>query len=410
MDLGRLRGVLRWGGIGLASAQIISLIGLSWVDRRRRQRRVDARFPTGPPASVSLGDAGDLTVYTRGADLYADMIEAIDSATTSVHLETYIWKADEVGQEFKEALTRAVDRGVEVYVVYDTFGNTVVRPSFYRFDPRIQVIRHRPWTGLSALPVRGPGLNHRKILVVDSAVAFVGGYNVGTLYATQWRDTHARVRGIAAAELENAFVDYWNQTRHPSQPAVPQPRSRSWASFATVIRNVPSLGVYPIRYMYMEAIDRAEKRIWLTHAYLIPDSDFLFALAEAVRRGVDVRIMVPAESNHIMADWASRAFYSTMLRNGIRLFLFQGAMVHAKTGTIDGRWSTIGTANLDRASLTGNFEVNLAVLSDDLAAVMEDIFALDSTQCTELTLEEWSRRPLAAKVSELVLSPLGPLL
>ena len=120
--------------------------------------------------------------------------------------------------------------------------------------------------------------------------------------------------------------------------------------------------------------------------------------------------MVPAESNHIMADWASRAFYSTMLANGIRLFLFQGAMVHAKTGTIDGQWSTIGTANLDRASLTGNFEVNLAVLSDDLATVMEDIFDLDSTQCIELTLDAWRKRPLAAKVSEAVLSPLGPLL
>ncbi|MFV0405576.1 MAG: phospholipase D-like domain-containing protein [Propioniciclava sp.] len=410
MDWHRVRSIVRWGGVTLAAAQAASLVGLSVVDRQRKARQREARFPTAPPTTVSLGDLGDLTVYTKGADLYEDMIQAIDAAQHTLHLETYIWKSDEIGHDFKNAVTRALDRGVNVSVVYDVFGNTVVRPSFYSFDPRINVIRHRPWTGMSAMPVRGPGLNHRKILVLDGAVAFVGGFNLGTLYATQWRDTHARVCGPAAAELENAFVDYWNQTRRPWQPPTPQPPARPWNSTTRVIRNVPSLGVYPIRYMYLEAIDRAQQRIWLTHAYLIPDSDFIFALSEAARRGVDVRIIVPAESNHIMADWVSRAFYRTLLSNGIRLFLFQGAMVHAKTGTIDGHWSTIGTANLDRASLTGNFEVNLEVLDDGLAAVMEDIFELDSTQCTELTLSAWEQRPVAAKVSELVLAPFGPLL
>lgn len=410
MALGGLRRALRWGGLALLGAQIASLIGLLWVDRGRKQRQKDASFPSAPPATVGLGDLGDLTVYTRGADLYADMLDAIAHAARTVHLETYIWKDDSLGQDFKRALTEAAARGVEVRVVYDTFGNGVVPARFYQFDPRIEVIRHRPWTGLSAMPIRGPGLNHRKILVVDSVTAFVGGYNLGSLFATQWRDTHVRVCGVVAGELENAFADYWNQTRAPGQPEVPAPRVRPWESSVRVIRNVPSLGVYPIRYMYMEAIDRAAERIWLTHAYLIPDSDFLFALSEAVRRGVDVRIMVPAESNHIMADWASRAFYRSMLSKGIRLFLYQDAMVHAKTGTIDGHWSTIGTANLDRASLTGNFEVNLEVLDDGLASTMEEIFRLDLSRCVELTLDQWNQRPFAAKISEWVLSPLGPLL
>jgi len=173
---------------------------------------------------------------------------------------------------------------------------------------------------------------------------------------------------------------------------------------------VPSVGVYPIRYSYLEAIDRASERIWLTHAYLIPDDDLTLALLEAADRGVDVRVIVPAESNHIVADWLSRGFYRLLLSHGVRLFLYQGAMVHAKTATIDGVWSTIGTANLDRMSLMGNYEINIEITDTDVAAEMQEIFTMDAGNCVELTLEQWQHRSLAAKVSETVLAPLRPLL
>ena len=143
--------------------------------------------------------------------------------------------------------------------------------------------------------------------------------------------------------------------------------------------------VYPIRGMYLEAIDRASHHIYLTHAYLIPDTDMLSALIRAARRGVDVRIIIPAESNHIVADWLSRGFYGQLLRGGVRLLLYQGAMVHAKTATIDGQWSTIGTANIDRLSLLGNYEINMEVFNADVARQMEEIFAIDSTNTVELT-------------------------
>ena len=126
--------------------------------------------------------------------------------------------------------------------------------------------------------------------------------------------------------------------------------------------------------MYLDAIDRASHHIYLTHAYFIPDTDVLSALIRAARRGVDVRIIIPAESNHIVADWLSRGFYSHLLRSGIRLLLYQGAMVHAKTATIDGQWSTIGTANIDRLSLLGNYEINMEVFNTDVARQMEEIF------------------------------------
>lgn len=401
----RVKTALKVALAALTGVQIGTICALMVVDQRRKRHRGHVSFPSQRPHEMTAGE-NQLSVYTKGRDLYDDMIDAIDAAEHTVFLETYIWKGDRVGKRFKAALTAAAARGVEVYVVYDVFANLVVQQSFFRFAPSIHVLRHQPWTGLRGpLSFRGPGLNHRKVLVTDGATAFLGGYNIGSLYASRWRDTHLRIRGTAAADLANAFIDYWNAARR-GQRALPQPPHRPWASAIRITRNVPSMGVYPIRYTYLEAIDRARDRIWLTHAYLIPDDDLIFALLEAADRGVDVRIIVPAESNHIVADWLSRGFYATLLRRGIRLFLYQGAMVHAKTATADGFWSVIGTANLDRLSLTGNYEINAEILDADVAAEMEGIFEMDSTNCVELSLAEWQQRSLAMKISEAILSPL----
>jgi cardiolipin synthase len=131
---------------------------------------------------------------------------------------------------------------------------------------------------------------------------------------------------------------------------------------------------------------------------------------EAAERGVKVRILMPEISNHVVADWLSRGFYSTLLDSGVQILLYRDAMVHAKTATIDGKWSTIGTANIDRLSLTGNYEINLEILDEDVARNMEIIFSNDSSNTRELTSAEWGSRPLVAKACELILIPLRPLL
>ena len=128
-----------------------------------------------------------------------------------------------------------------------------------------------------------------------------------------------------------------------------------------------------------------------------------------MQRGADVRIIVPAQSNHVVADWLSRGYYDDLLRSGIRLFLYRGAMVHSKTATIDGTWATIGTANLDRLSLSGNYEVNLEILDEGIAAQMEKIFEVDLRNTYELSLEEWRTRSWVAKGTELLLSPWRPI-
>jgi cardiolipin synthase len=148
----------------------------------------------------------------------------------------------------------------------------------------------------------------------------------------------------------------------------------------------------------------------MTQAYFIPDSDFVEALAAAARRGVDVRLLVPATSNHVVADWLSRGYYGELLDDGVRIFRYQDAMVHAKAATVDGQWSTVGTANLDRMSLTGNYEINLELIDAGMAAEMERVFEVDVGNTVELTAEEWEARGIHRKFTELFLAPLRPLL
>jgi cardiolipin synthase len=177
-----------------------------------------------------------------------------------------------------------------------------------------------------------------------------------------------------------------------------------------VHRNDPQMLTFPIRSTYLEAIDRAQHHIYLTQAYFIPDRIIRQALLAAAKRGVDVQIVLPATSNHIVADWLARGQYAQYLQGGIKLLLYQHAMVHAKTATMDGVWSTIGTANVDRLSLLGNFEVNVEFYDRGVAQQMEQIFATDVSNTHELTLEEWERRPFYVKLGERILSPLWPLL
>ena len=407
-----LRGPVRRALLMVFGLQLLVALALTLVDSYRRRGTKPSPFPVTEPVPVKIGD-GEVTTYTFGRDLYDDMLDAIEKAERRILFETYIWKGDEVGQRFKDALQAAAGRGVEVYAIYDTFANAVVRPQFKRFGPRMRVLAYPVYNaGWRFFDLRRYGRDHRKIMVVDDQVAFVGGYNVGTAYATEWRDTHVRITGPAVFDLSRAFADFWNlhrRPRHGMQPLLLE-ATPDWEPRIRVHRNVPRLWMFPIRGMYLEAINRAVTNIWMTHAYFIPDDDFVEELVSAAQRGVDVRILVPRTSNHVIADWLSRGFYGELLAAGVRIFRYEGAMVHAKTATVDGRWSTVGTANIDRLSLTGNYEINVEFIDPDLAAEMERIFLSDLSNATELTTEEWASRGVHKRFTELVLRPFRPLL
>ncbi|MCV9996046.1 phospholipase D-like domain-containing protein [Paeniglutamicibacter sp. ZC-3] len=392
--------------LALQAAVVGALVLYDAFKHRQRTKR-----PNFPQPGVFEGRVADseVTIYTYGEDLYADMLAAIRGAKTRVFLETFIWKSDDTGRRFKEALAEAAERGVEVFVVYDGFANLVVPQSFYRFHPKIHVYRF-PVLRPSRLftPLRSTGLDHRKLLVVDDETGFVGGYNIGDLYATEWRDTHVRITGPSVWDLRQAFVGVWNTVC--AEPEIPHHPPQSWDPHIRTVNNIPAHLVYPIRGIYLEAINRAQSHVYITTAYFIPDKQILRALIAASKRGVDVRLIQPEDSNHVLADWLSRGFYTSLLREGVTVLLYRNAMIHAKTATIDGHWSTIGTANIDRLSLTGNYETNLEIHDRAFAADMEKIFEIDSTNCRELTLTEWKERNFAAPISETILIPLRPFL
>src|SRR3712207_75476 len=184
---------------------------------------------------------------------------------------------------------------------------------------------------------------------------------------------------------------------------------RDWNPNIRVRLNDPYLRIFPIRGMYLDAIARASERIYLTHAYFVPDRAMRAGLTEAVKRGVDVQILLPRHSNHVTADWLARRHFDELLRAGVRIFGYEEIMIHSKTATVDGLWSTIGSANIDRLSLLGNYEINLEVYSERLAAQMERMFEVDKTNAEEITLEDWRSRPLPAKLAERALATLRPL-
>ncbi len=397
-----LRGL---GLVGVAQAIVASVLMVAAWLRRRKQNQ---GFPHSLPAPVAVAD-NTLQVYSYGKDLYDAMIEAIDAAQESIYLETFIWKGDEVGQRFKDHLTQKARDGVAVYVIFDTFGNLVVPAPFKIFERPVHMLAfsaiRRPW---HVLDPRRYALDHRKLLIVDGYTAFLGGYNLGQLYATEWRDTHLRLQGSVASKFAQDFVSFWNASSPPEE-CITHHYERRFEPLIGLWNNNAMKLSFPIRDMYITAIDQAEHCIRLTNAYFIPDNSLLNSLIAAATRGVQVQILLPWISNHTLADWMARGYFTRCLKAGIHIFTYN-SMIHAKTCTIDSAWTTIGTANLDRLSSLGNFETNCDVYSGELARQMEDLFERDKAYAHEIILEKWAARPLHTKFSERLLAPLRVLL
>jgi cardiolipin synthase len=388
--------------------QAIVVFLLEILSFLRRKNRHQGNFPHLSLEEVVIGE-NTVQLYDYGHDLYEAMLSAIDSAQHSIYLETYIWKADRIGQTFKQKLIYKAEQGIEVYLIFDNFANLVVPSEFKKFPKNIHALKYQTFNKLwYMLDPRRYALDHRKLLVVDGSIGFIGGFNIGSLYETSWRDTHLRLKGPATAHLAQSFIDFWNQ-HTTNQHHISRHYPRHFDPLIN-LRGTSALRLtFPIRDMYIEAIDKAESSILLSNAYFVPDHILLDSLKTAARRGVNVEILVPWISNHVVVDWLTRGFFVECLHAGIHIFGYKN-MLHAKTCTIDGEWSTIGTANLDRLSSVGNYEINVETYSKKLAHQMEELFKCDRTNAFELSLEQWSKRPWYAVAGERILSPLRALL
>lgn len=415
--LGRRRRIARLFGAFLVLQAAVGAM-VTWRGKRMRAvREIAAQsspYPTIVFEPVAIEETDDhVTIYGTGGQAIDEIVAAIDSASEEACVENFIWVDDAIGRRVRDALVRATGRGARVRVMYDGLGSwTIARRAGTAndfFPAPIMSFPVKPLTALSPVRLRTAIRDHRKLVIVDDRVAFTGGYNFGEQFA-RWRDTHLRVTGPSVHELRNAFVDFWNVHCPIETEPMPDRFARDWDPRLLVHRNDPTLGIFPIRGMYLEAIDRSSTRIWLTNAYFVPDRSFRNGLTAAARRGVDVRILLPRYSNHPITDTLAHGMFDELLASGVRIYLFHDHMVHAKTATIDGTWTTVGTANVDRWSMLGNYEVNVEIRSANVARQMERLFELDIQHALELDLYQWRRRPLHRQLAERTLRSLAPLM
>lgn len=354
--------------------------------------------------TIQVGENA-LQLYRDGYELYAAMLAAIDEAQESIYLEASVWRDGETGKAFKQHLSQKAAQGVEVYVMCGNLGKRKDSHTFGSFPSGVHILRNtpfiRPW---HVLDPRRYAPDHRKLLVADGLVGFVGDYNLGNTYRDTLRDTNLRLRGPATADLASTFSTNWNRFSSPREQ-ITRRYPRQFDPLINIQANDALRLIFPIRDMYIEAIDRAEQTILLTNASFVPDHSVFEALRAAVTRGVDVRVLVPWSSNHTISDQLIGRSFAECLQTGMRLFGYRRSKLRAKTCTIDGQWSTIGSAHLDFLSSVVNYELNLEIYDAAFASQMQDLFEHDTNDAIELTLALWRTRPRYRKLCEHMLAP-----
>jgi cardiolipin synthase len=377
-------------------------------------RRIDA-------APVHRGNA--VTLYFDGPEAFAAMCAAVAEAREEVLLEAYILKDDAAGRGLVDVLATAVRRGVVVRVLADAFGSSATRNSFWRQmeEHRIEVRLYHPvFPRLWYQPYR----DHRKILAVDRRVAFTGGMNIGEEYGsslhasrqgTTWRDTHARLEGPVAWEMAVVFREGWERaggTPFEIAPLALPPDGAPPPEGAAllVLDSAPGRGHEETASVIAAAMAAARRRFWLTNAYFAPRRGALPLLVDAARRGVDVRLLLPGQSDVPLVRHAGHGSYRYLLQGGVRIFEYRPSVLHAKSFVADGYVSMVGSTNMDFRSFHFNSECNVVALDAGVAKVLEEQFEADLAQSAEVTLADWDRRTRLHQLGDVLARALSPML
>jgi cardiolipin synthase len=371
-----------------------------------------------------------VTLLQDGAATYPAMFAAIRNARDHVNLETYIIEDDEIGRQFSDLLLEQQARGVQVNLIYDSAGGFNTPKAF--FDRLraggIEVLEFNPLNPLAAkAPWQLNNRDHRKLLVVDGRTAFIGGINISSVYSSgsaskrdkevagehvAWRDTHMQLEGPVVGELQKLFMATWQKQRGKPLAAkeyfpVLQPQGQE------IVRAIGSTPDDPYSLIYLtliSAIGNAEAQVQLTNAYFVPDPQLLKALTDAVRRGVDVKLLLPSRSDSAVVFHAGRSHYSALLDAGVKIYERAGALLHSKTAVIDGVWSTVGSTNLDWRSFLDNDEVNAVVIGRDFGGKMQAAFDADLTASEAIDPQRWDQRSLSFRFKEWMARVWGRLL
>jgi len=368
---------------------------------------------TGSP----LTTGNKVTLLANGLTAYAEMFRAIQNAKDHINFETFIIDDDEVGRKFSDLLLKKQAEGVQVNLIFDAVGSFDTPAAFFKRlrDAGIRVAEFNP---VSPLKVHKHWLlhpDHRKILVIDGKVVITGGINISKVYSSRlsdrkevkgeplpWRDTDVRIEGPAVAEFQKLFLDTWKKQAGAQLadrdyfPALTEPGD----ALVRVVGSTPGQSNRLTFIVYVSAITFAQRSVHLTNAYFIPDDQLLDALTGAAGRGVDVKVIVPSQTDSEKALRAQRYTYSELLKAGVKVYERRKAVLHAKTAVIDGVWSTVGSTNMDFWSFSSDDEVNAVILSTGFAAEMEAMFSSDLAESDQITLKKWKKRSLYTRLRQ----------
>jgi cardiolipin synthase A/B len=373
----------------------------------------DARYPEYVAALVGAQPtAGNsYQVLPNGDAFIPAMLEAIDHARRRVSLETYNYEKGELSKQFTAALEAAARRGVLVNLVIDAVGSKKMpRDQWQRLKDagaRVADYGTPRWYKLHTMNYR----DHRKILVVDGRIAFTGGAGVADHWMghaqdpDHWRDTMIRIEGPLVRLLEAAFNEDFIEALAPAEPVLdaPGPEPHPTPSDTAFLVRGTAGSSNDLKRLYMLAIASARKTLDICSPYLVTDASSEWALSEAVKRGVHIRMLVEGDhTDALVVKYAGRAAYDHFLAQGIEVYEYQPTMMHAKTMIVDGVWSMFGSANFDNRSLELNDEINVAVTDRRLAAQLTGDFEHDLQSAKKLELHEWRRRSLLERAREEV--------
>jgi cardiolipin synthase A/B len=343
-----------------------------------------------------------VTPLRAGAQTYPAMLTAITNAKLSICLETYIFADDQTGNMFAAALIDRAVAGVKVRIIYDAVGSMGFAPLAARLAAAgAQLVEFHPiapWRKRWNLSHR----DHRKILVVDDSIAFVGGLNIGNDYAdikdggVGWHDLHCRLTGSVVIDLARLFRRTWLSHDGELYDAAPMADEGNQgdavvAPAVRLLENGPLRRKRVIEGAYLRAISLARQRIQLKNAYFLPGRNLRRALALAARRGISISVIVPNRSDVRLVEWASLYAFRRVMATGVKVWRWRGPMMHAKSAVVDGLWSTIGSYNFDARSLRYNLEVAVEIVDPITGAQLSTSFADDVSTCDEFTLTDWKR-------------------
>ena len=396
----------------------------------RGQRSASAKQTLAPEAQrlfrslinitqLPVATARSLQILRKAPAFYGALQQDIRNAKHHIHIETYIWRDDEVGREFLDLLIAAARRGVSVRVLVDELGSLRLHESYFR--PLVAAGGQFSWCHtLSPLRSRYSFnlRNHRKLQIVDGGIAYVGGMNFGREYlgrdpvSGEWGDVQVRAEGSVVEILEEIFAEDWffGTGRDDVRDQRDSKQDAGEKIFVQVLRGGPDEEDQPMLRANMELVARAESRLWIGTGYFVPGEIMRTALQVAAARGVDVRLLVSSKSEHPLLVKAGRSYYDALLRQGVRIYEFDQGIEHSKYLVIDETWTSVGSCNLDERSLRLNFELNLLLHCRKTNEEMARIFQETIARANEIDRGTFARRPYLERLAESALRPLSPVL